>query len=163
LTRILAALVPVDTVDEWFLCGPYAMVVEARATLLDHGVDPGQVHLELFHVEGEPPARAAERPVVQDARGTGTSEVTIVLDGRATTFELPRDGEPILDAALRGRGDAPYACKGGVCGTCRAKLLAGQVEMDRNFALEADELAAGFVLACQSHPLTERVRLDFDA
>ena len=167
LTRLLAALVPVDTVDEWFLCGPYEMVVEARQTLLDHGADPAHVHLELFHVEGGPP-RAATPPGANGGDGSGVpgpgaSAVTIVLDGRETSFDLERQGEPILDAALRSRGDAPYACKGGVCGTCRAKLLDGQVEMDRNFALESAEIEAGFVLACQSHPLTESVRLDFDA
>lgn len=168
LTRMLATLLPPDTVDEWFLCGPYAMVVEARQTLLGHGVAAARVHLELFHVEEEPPARAADRPPAANGAAGAASDqdvsaVTIVLDGRATTFDLPRRGQRILDAALRVRSDAPYACKGGVCGTCRAKLLEGRVEMDRNFALEEEELAAGFVLACQSHPLTERVRLDFDA
>jgi ring-1,2-phenylacetyl-CoA epoxidase subunit PaaE len=164
LSRLLDALVPVDTVDEWFLCGPYPMVVEARQTLLDYGADPAHVHLELFHVEEEPPASRARASGEEAApAGADASTVTIVLDGRATTFALARHGEAILDATLRARADAPYACKGGVCGTCRAKLLEGQVAMDRNFALEADELADGFVLACQSHPLTRRVRLDFDA
>ena len=89
--------------------------------------------------------------------------MTIVLDGRTSTLEVQRRGEPILDAALRVRTDAPYACRGGVCGTCRARLVEGQVEMDQNYALEADEQEAGFVLACQSHPTSERVTLDFDA
>jgi ring-1,2-phenylacetyl-CoA epoxidase subunit PaaE len=162
LSLLLDALVPVDTIDEWFLCGPYAMVVDARRTLLDHGADSAHVHLELFHVESEPPQRPADLPADGTAEVSG-STVTIMLDGRSTTFDLNRQGEPILDAALRVRDNAPYACKGGVCGTCRAKLLEGQVEMDRNFALEAEELAAGFVLACQSHPRSDRVTLDFDA
>ena len=85
-----------------------------------------------------------------------------MLDGRKSTFPLARDGEGILDAALRVRSDAPYACKGGVCGTCRAKLLSGTVEMEQCFALEQSELDAGFVLACQSHPTSEKVVLDFD-
>jgi len=84
------------------------------------------------------------------------------LDGRSTTFPLPEAGEPVLEAALRARGDAPYACKGGVCGTCRAKLIEGTVRMERNYALEADEVAAGYVLTCQSHPTSEKVLLDYD-
>jgi ring-1,2-phenylacetyl-CoA epoxidase subunit PaaE len=172
LSRLLDALAPVDTVDEWFLCGPYPMITAARRTLLEHGADPAQVHLELFHAEGAPLPRAGAEegaptaptgPTAAGGADAGASAVTVVLDGRATTFALDRHGEAILDATLRVRADAPYACKGGVCGTCRAKLLEGQVAMDRNFALEADELADGFVLACQSHPLTGRVRLDFDA
>jgi ring-1,2-phenylacetyl-CoA epoxidase subunit PaaE len=92
----------------------------------------------------------------------GTSEVTIILDGRRSTFQLARDGERVLDAALHVRADAPYACKGGVCGTCRAKVVSGSVEMEQCFALEQREIDAGFVLACQSHPTSERVVLDFD-
>jgi ring-1,2-phenylacetyl-CoA epoxidase subunit PaaE len=116
--------------------------------------------VELFHVEGETPREAAAE---QDAaRDSGTSSVTITLDGRATTFDVPRGGPRILDAALAVRGDAPYACKGGVCGTCRAKLVTGEVAMDRNYALEPDEIESGFVLACQSTPVSDEVVLDFD-
>ena len=161
LDQLLATLIPVGDVDEWYLCGPFQMVETARATLLEHGVEAGRVHLELFHVEGEPVR--APRPVSPDgAADATTSTVTIVLDGRATTFELAPYAESILDAALKARGDAPYACKGGVCGTCRAKVVEGTVEMDRNYALEADEIAAGVVLACQSHPTSPTVTLDFD-
>ena len=88
--------------------------------------------------------------------------MTIILDGRSSTFPLARDGDRILDAALRVRSDAPYACKGGVCGTCRAKLVSGSVRMDQCYALEQSEIDAGFVLACQSHPTSDRVVLDFD-
>jgi ring-1,2-phenylacetyl-CoA epoxidase subunit PaaE len=169
LRAFLGTLLPVDSVDEWFLCGPYAMVTELRQTLLDAGADPGHLHLEFFHVGDLPAARtgtAAEGPpagggAAGDTNGD-TSGVTVVLDGRTSTFTLARSGEPILDAALRIRPDAPYACKGGVCGTCRARLVAGEVRMDRNFALEQSELGAGVVLACQSHPVSESVTLDFD-
>ena len=85
-----------------------------------------------------------------------------MLDGRSTTFSLAHDAESVLDATLKQRPDAPFACKGGVCGTCRAKLVEGEVDMDRNFALEQDELDSGFVLACQSHPRSARAVLDFD-
>jgi ring-1,2-phenylacetyl-CoA epoxidase subunit PaaE len=157
---LLATLLPPDTVDEWFLCGPFAMVEQARAVLTEAGVGVRNVHTELFHVEGEAPR---EVTVVDDERAEGSSTVTVTLDGRASTLQVPRAGTRILDAVLEVRADAPYACKGGVCGTCRAKLLTGEVAMDRNFALEPDEVEAGFVLACQSRPVTDDVVLDFDA
>jgi len=91
------------------------------------------------------------------------SKVTVRLDGISHDFDLPFDGSSVLDAALMEGVDLPFACKGGVCCTCRAKLVEGRVEMDINYALEADELEAGFVLTCQSHPRTERVIVDFDS
>jgi ring-1,2-phenylacetyl-CoA epoxidase subunit PaaE len=160
LTQLLETLIPTETVDEWFLCGPFAMVEQARETLLAAGVPASSVHVELFHVDGEAPREAGNQ---QDlTRDEGTSSVTITLDGRATTFDVPRGGPRILDAALAVRCDAPYACKGGVCGTCRAKLVLGEVAMDRNYALEPDEIESGFVLACQSAPVSDEVALDFD-
>jgi ring-1,2-phenylacetyl-CoA epoxidase subunit PaaE len=160
LNRLMDTLIPADSIDEWFLCGPFSMVEQARATLLAAGVAASRVHLELFHVDGEAPREAAlEQDPTRDA---GTSSVTITLDGRASTFDVPRGGPRILDAALAVRADAPYACKGGVCGTCRAKLVTGEVTMDRNFALEPDEIESGFVLACQSSPVSDEVVLDFD-
>ena len=89
--------------------------------------------------------------------------VTVNLDGRTTRIEMPSREETILDATLRSRPDAPYSCTGGVCGTCRARVVSGEVRMDRNYALEPDEVAAGVVLACQSHPVTDEVSLDYDA
>jgi ring-1,2-phenylacetyl-CoA epoxidase subunit PaaE len=143
--------------DEWFLCGPMAMVESLRDTLLARGVDSHHVHRELFHAG--PIADTGRRTAVS---GGVTSTVTIVLDGRATSFELAADGPTVLDAALAERPDAPYACKGGVCGTCRARVIDGEVEMTGGYALEPDELAAGFVLACQSHPRSPAVTIDFD-
>jgi ring-1,2-phenylacetyl-CoA epoxidase subunit PaaE len=160
LERFFDQLVWTDDVDEWFLCGPREMIDTARALLVERGTEPSHVHSELFHADDVP------RPVqVRETSAThaeGVSQVTIVLDGRRSTFPLARDGERILDAALHVRSDAPYACKGGVCGTCRAKLINGTVEMEQCFALEQNELDAGFVLACQSHPTSEQVVLDFD-
>ena len=158
--RILDLLVPVATVDEWFLCGPFAMIEGTRDVLVGRGVGRAHVHTELFHVEGEAP-----RESVAPSEGTEIDDaatVTAVLDGRSTTFDMARTGDRVLDALLRVRDDAPYACKGGVCGTCRAKLVAGEVRMERNYALEDDEIEEGFVLACQSHPVTDAVTLDFD-
>ena len=155
LRRLFATLVPLDEVDEWYLCGPFGMVTEGRQTLLDAGVAPAQVHIELFHADPPPPRERRPDAVA------GTSTVTVVLHGRATTVAVERDGPAVLDAVLAVRADAPYACKGGVCGTCRARCVSGSVEMDVNYALEPDELAAGVVLTCQSHPTTDEVRLEY--
>jgi ring-1,2-phenylacetyl-CoA epoxidase subunit PaaE len=155
----LDLLIPPEDVDECFLCGPFELVEAAHATLLERGVAAERVHRELFHVEGAPPPT---RPLGGDAAVAAERSVTVVLDGRATTFALSADGEPVLDALLSVRGDAPYACKGGVCGTCRARCTEGTVTMDHSYALEPGEIEAGYVLACQAHPASERVVLDFD-
>ncbi|HEU0238042.1 MAG TPA: 1,2-phenylacetyl-CoA epoxidase subunit PaaE [Micromonosporaceae bacterium] len=150
-----------DDVDEWFLCGPYEMVVDIRGVLAARGVRDDVVHTELFHVADAatpPPA-----PTTADAGpGAGEAEITVMLDGRASTFTMRRD-ERVLDAALKVRPELPFACKGGVCSTCRAKIISGHVEMARNYALEADDVAAGYVLTCQSSPTTETVSVDYDA
>jgi ring-1,2-phenylacetyl-CoA epoxidase subunit PaaE len=135
------------------------MVEVARDVLAAHGVDPKRVHRELFYVEDVPPDPA----VHVDAAPSGeTSEVTVVLDGRSTVMTLRRD-VPVLDSAQRVRADLPFACKGGVCGTCRARVVDGHVRMRRNFALEDAEVEQGFVLTCQSLPESDRVTIDFDA
>lgn len=158
LTKITETLVPAETVDDWFLCGPYEMVVALRQALLDQGVEQPQVHTELFHVDKNP----AERRTTPPDSGEG-ADVTINLDGRRSTFKLKRDDVPVLEAALRVRSDAPFACRGGVCGTCRAKVVQGEVTMDTNYALEPEEIVNGYVLTCQSHPTTDTLKLDFDA
>jgi ring-1,2-phenylacetyl-CoA epoxidase subunit PaaE len=158
LERLLDSLVPADSVDEWFLCGPYGMVIDAKTVLGGRGVPDERIRTELFHVEDAPVERRAPEAVA-DQRD---AEVTILLDGRASTFTMRRD-ERVLDAALRVRGELPYACKGGVCSTCRARLVEGEVTMARNFALEPDEVAAGYVLTCQSSPVTDRLKVDYDA
>ena len=159
LGRILDTIIEVDDVDEWFLCGPLAMTDSVRGVLLERDVDTAHVHRELFHV-GAPVTR--RRPVTDPGAAVTGSKVTVILDGRSLTFTLPRDGDSVLDATLRARSDAPYACKNAVCGTCRAKVIEGNVEMDSNYALEPDEVARGYVLTCQSHPVTDHVTVDFD-
>jgi ring-1,2-phenylacetyl-CoA epoxidase subunit PaaE len=115
------------------------------------------MHRELFYVEEEPP------PVITHTETAGPgAEVTVILDGRATTVTIP-PGTPVLDGAQRARADLPFACKGGVCGTCRAVLREGKVTMRRNFALEDSELAAGYVLTCQSLPATDTLIVDYDS
>jgi ring-1,2-phenylacetyl-CoA epoxidase subunit PaaE len=158
LTRILDSLMPAGDVDEWFLCGPQQMVVELRQVILDHGVDPHAVHTELFHAEPTPRAPEAASSSVE-----GAAHVTFKLDGRSSEIDLRPDDVGVLEAALRVRSDLPFACRGGVCGTCRAKLVEGTVAMDVNYALEPEEIEQGYVLTCQSHPTSERVVLDYDA
>lgn len=156
LQRLFASgLLPVEDVDAWYLCGPFGMVTDGRQALLDVGVDAARVHVELFHADAPPPRPKREGP------DGDASTVTVVLHGRTSTLSLRPDDESVLDAVLATRPDAPYACKGGVCGTCRARVVEGAVEMAVNYALEPDELAAGVVLTCQSRPTTPTVRLEF--
>ncbi|HEX2770838.1 MAG TPA: 1,2-phenylacetyl-CoA epoxidase subunit PaaE [Micromonosporaceae bacterium] len=157
LSRLLDTIVPGDEIDEWFLCGPYGMVIDARQVLAGRAVADSAVHTELFHVDEVP---AAPRRTTEAA--VAGSEVTILLDGRASAFTMGRE-ERVLDAALKVRGELPYACKGGVCSTCRAKVVEGEVSMARNYALEPDEVAAGYVLTCQSSPTTDKLVVDYDA
>jgi ring-1,2-phenylacetyl-CoA epoxidase subunit PaaE len=160
LSRILSALVPVATVDEWYLCGPFGMVTGAQELLEGLGVDARHVHHEIFHVAEQ---EAPRREVVVEEGAPPEAVVTVNLDGRTTRIEMPSREETILNATLRSRPDAPYSCTGGVCGTCRARLVSGEVRMDRNYALEPEEVEAGIVLACQSHPVSDEVALDYDA
>ncbi|MFF7330448.1 2Fe-2S iron-sulfur cluster-binding protein [Streptomyces sp. NPDC090306] len=159
LTELLPGLLPVDRVAGWFLCGPYGLVQGAERALRDLGVPRTRIHEEIFHVEAAVPSGTAAAGPARPAAPAG--KLTARLDGRAGTWPV-LDGETLLETVLRNRPDAPYACKGGVCGTCRALLVTGEVRMDRNFALEPEETAAGYVLSCQSRPLTGEVELDFD-
>jgi ring-1,2-phenylacetyl-CoA epoxidase subunit PaaE len=134
------------------------MVSDAITVLTGFGVPANQIHRELFYVEDAPPVEAKHL----DAPIGHGAEVTVVLDGRSSTVTIPRD-VAILDGAQKVRPDLPFACKGGVCGTCRALLTHGEVHMRRNYALEQSELDAGFVLTCQSLPVTETVTVDFDS
>ncbi|WP_433755716.1 1,2-phenylacetyl-CoA epoxidase subunit PaaE [Nocardia sp. CA-135398] len=159
LRAILSALVPIADIDDIWLCGPFGMVTDARAVLAEFGVAPERVHFELFFVEDVPPAHPEhDEPGVEGP----TSSVTVILDGRSTTGRLPRD-RSILDAGEQIRSDLPFACKGGVCGTCRAKITGGEADMRRNYALEDSEVADGFILTCQTYPVSDSVVVDFDA
>ena len=157
LRTLLPLITDVPAVSDWWLCGPYGLVTGAIEVLREFGVPAQRVHRELFYVEEEPP------PVVTHTETPGSgAEVTVILDGRATTVTIP-PGTPVLDGAQRARADLPFACKGGVCGTCRAVLREGKVTMRRNFALEDSELAAGYVLTCQSLPATDTLIVDYDS
>ncbi|GGU30723.1 2Fe-2S iron-sulfur cluster-binding protein [Streptomyces violascens] len=154
LAGLLPALLPVADIDGWFLCGPFGLVEGAERALRGLGVDRNRIHQEIFHVDAAP---APLSTVAAPAHAT----LTATLDGRSGNWPV-QEGETLLETVLRARADAPYACKGGVCGTCRAFLVKGEVRMERNFALEPEETEAGYVLACQSHPATGEVELDFD-
>ncbi|HKT57788.1 MAG TPA: 1,2-phenylacetyl-CoA epoxidase subunit PaaE [Microbacterium sp.] len=160
LRTILQRLLPPQTVDEWFLCGPIELVQMCRDVLEDCDVDRSHVRFELFTTgeEREEPARPIE---VRADEPTYAFDFT--LDGQSSHVDSPLVArESLLTAALRVRPDAPYSCSGGVCGTCRARLLQGAVTMTENYALEPDEIERGYVLTCQSHPTTDRVVVDYD-
>lgn len=149
-------------VDEFFLCGPEEMVNSVSAELQKSGVAKNHIHFELFTAVGAP-ALQAKRHVSPPVEGTAKqAKVTVILDGVRTNFPLPYNSESVLDAALAQGLDLPYACKGGVCCTCRAKLVEGKVDMAVNYSLEPEEVAAGFILTCQSRPLTDNVVVDYD-
>ncbi len=160
--ELFKKLLLLEKTDEFFLCGPAEMIFSVKEWLEKQGVDSGKIHFELFATPKLQNTNYRPHPERQN-NDHAISKVTIRLDGIAFDFELPFDGDPILDAALKQGADLPYACKGGVCSTCRARLTEGRVEMETNYALEPEELKAGFILTCQSHPRTERVVVDFDA
>ncbi|WP_324642876.1 1,2-phenylacetyl-CoA epoxidase subunit PaaE [Pseudarthrobacter sp. LT1] len=163
LQQLLGTALHADDVDEWFLCGPFELVQLCRDTLAERGVKPENVRFELF-TSGKPdrPEGQAGRPVVVD-ESKETYKITFKLDGLQGEVASPTHArESILNAALRVRPDVPFACAGGVCGTCRAKVVTGSVTMDENYALEQDELDKGYVLTCQSHPTSKEVTVDFD-
>jgi ring-1,2-phenylacetyl-CoA epoxidase subunit PaaE len=158
LARLLPLTAEAARAAQWWLCGPHRMVTDAVEVLRDLGADPARVHRELFWVGDDPPAPAVHE---EPPAGHGAS-VTVILDGRCTTLSLP-PGTAVLDGAQRVRPDLPFACKGGVCGTCRARLVAGTAVMRRNYALEQPELDAGYVLTCQAQPTSDEITLDYDA
>ncbi|MCL7426584.1 1,2-phenylacetyl-CoA epoxidase subunit PaaE [Streptomyces sp. NPDC057806] len=159
LTALIDGLVDVPAADHWWLCGPHGMVRDAQRVLDGLGVPADRVHQELFYADDEP---VHEVHHLESGPTGPVSQVTVVLDGRSTTSALPRE-RSILDGAQRNRPDLPFACKGGVCGTCRALVTDGKADMRRNFALEPAEVDAGYVLTCQSYPVSETLTVDYDS
>ena len=145
---------------EAFICGPEEMIFASAAFLEKEGIAKNNIHFELFTSANS--HKNTEKKKVETADVGPKSNITIKLDGRSFEFKLGYEADNILDAALAQGADLPYACKGGVCCTCKAKLIEGKVKMDVNYALEEEEVADGFILTCQSHPLTENVVVDFD-
>jgi ring-1,2-phenylacetyl-CoA epoxidase subunit PaaE len=148
--------------DEFFLCGPEAMIFCVRDYLKGKGVDEKKIHFELFTSPNEKRKTTSNKQEVIEAH-VPKSKIVIIRDGRQFEFDLEYDSEPILDAAIHNGIDLPYSCKGGVCSTCSARVTEGEVKMDVCYALEPEDVAKGFILTCQSHPKTERVVVNFDA
>ena len=156
-------LINIKTTHEFFLCGPKQMIFCVKELLELNNVAKEHIHFELFTIPGQKQISIAGKESGSEKIVGQTAQVSIKLDGSSFEFELPYNGQTILNAALDLGADLPYACKGGVCTTCKAKLQEGKVEMDTNWGLEQDEVEKGFILTCQSHPLTEKVVVDFDA
>jgi ring-1,2-phenylacetyl-CoA epoxidase subunit PaaE len=164
--EFLARLVPAATINHAFICGPFQMNDEAEAALLKAGVPEDRIHIERFGIP-TPAGQGADQAAgaVVHAAQAGDAEVAkvvIVRDGLSREIEFRKDQPSILDAASACGMEVPFSCTSGVCGTCRAKVVEGSVRMDRNFALDKAEVAAGFILTCQAHPTTERVVISFD-
>ena len=164
LSALLDHVLRTNDTDEWFLCGPFELVQLVRDELDSRGVPAEKVRFELFST-GRPdrPAGQQGRRVEVDTSGE-TRQIEFTLDGLTGQVESPMaSGETVLNAALRQRSDVPFACAGGVCGTCRAKVVSGDFEMEQNFALEADEMEAGYVLTCQTRPTSDKLVVDYDS
>lgn len=159
LRIILKSIIDVKTLDDCFICGPEEMIFLIRDFLKAAGIEQQKIHFELFGTKGNP----QKKQHVADPSNATMSEVTIREGGKNFTFKLAQGSDNILDAALKQSADLPFACKGGVCCTCRAKLVEGEVDMMVNYALEQEEVDAGFILTCQSIPKTAKVIVDFDA
>lgn len=159
LSALIGSLVDVPSADHWWLCGPHGLIRDAQRVLAGLGVSDDRVHQELFYADDEPVRQVRHAEAAVDGP---VSKVTVTLDGRSTTSALPRGGT-LLDGAQKTRPDLPFACKGGVCGTCRALVTQGEADMRRNFALESAEVDAGYVLTCQSYPVSETLTVDFDS
>jgi ring-1,2-phenylacetyl-CoA epoxidase subunit PaaE len=160
VSQLLERWLPVDMIDQAFVCGPQDMTESVIAALREKGLEKDQIKFELF---GAPVGPRALRTGPEARQAPGEQcELTIVLDGLTRRITIDKNRESLLDSALAQGVELPYSCKGGVCSTCRCKVVEGEVDMDVNFALEDYEVARGFVLSCQSFPVTDRVLIDFD-
>jgi ring-1,2-phenylacetyl-CoA epoxidase subunit PaaE len=162
LDLFFGKIIDINRCDEFFLCGPEEMIFCIKGYLAGKGVPAEKVHFELFTVPGQKHSSVSHQSSTLTEEGP-KSKVSVKLDGIMFDFDLAYGSESILDAALKQGADLPYACKGGVCTTCKAKVLEGKIEMEVNWGLEPDEIEKGFVLTCQAHPKTEKVVIDFDA
>lgn len=156
-------LIDINNTDEAFICGPEEMILSVRQQLIDLGMPSSHVHIELFTSPDQPKESHEKWVAGHKEDSEHKSKVSITLDGVTFDMEVAFNGESILDAALKSGADLPYACKGGVCCTCRARVVEGEVEMEVNYGLDEHEVQNGYVLTCQSHPRTEKVVIDFDA
>lgn len=158
LEIIFKTICDTDRIDHYFSCGPEPMVLLIRDFLLEKKVPKERIHFELFNTGGAP----VKRKEIAEKFSGKVSDVTIIEGGMTTNFKIAQGSDNLLDAAMRNNADLPYACKGGVCCTCRAKLIEGQVETLVNYGLEEEEIEAGYILTCQALPISEKVVVDFD-
>jgi len=161
LELLFSKVIDLNRSDEFFLCGPEEMIFCIKGYLEARGVASNKIHFELFTVPGQ--VQSAKAIVKPEAEEGPKANVRVKLDGIVFEFDLDYESDSILDAALKQGADLPYACKGGVCTTCKARLVEGEVKMDVNWGLEPEEVAKGFILTCQSHPTTGKVVVDFDS
>jgi ring-1,2-phenylacetyl-CoA epoxidase subunit PaaE len=159
LEAIFSKMVSIDSVDHVFTCGPEEMIFMVKDYLVAKGMDEKKIHFELFNTTGK--KYAVKHDYATELAGL-VSKVTILEGGKTFNFNIEQGSNNILDAALQAGADVPFACKGGVCCTCRAKLMEGEVDMKVNYALEKEEVDQGFILTCQSIPKSETVIVDFD-
>jgi ring-1,2-phenylacetyl-CoA epoxidase subunit PaaE len=159
---IFKQIIPLASDQEYLLCGPAPMIFAVREWLLREEVNEKKIHYELFSDPGESGSTVKRIDPAPNEYTLEKSRVTIRLDGVSSDFQLPVKGPTILEAAIQAGADLPYACRAGVCATCRAKLVEGKVTMDQNYALADEELEQGFILTCQSHPASEKLLIDFD-
>lgn len=146
-----------EGVDDVFVCGPHPCIIAVRDVFLEAGIDKHHIHFELF--------TSPDDDKKENATPTNTkvrSNVKVILDDEEMSLNLNSDGDSVLDAAINAGMDAPYSCKGGVCSTCRAKVLKGEVKMDKNYALEDEEVEAGYILTCQAHPISKELIVSYD-
>jgi ring-1,2-phenylacetyl-CoA epoxidase subunit PaaE len=158
LKKLSEVIFDISSVDEYFICGPTEMIFMIRDFLINKGVNEKKIHFELFNTPTKKNKKSSSL-----ANNKDMSSVSIINNGTKVSFEMPQNGDCILDAALQNNADLPFACKGGVCCTCRAKLLEGEVEMEVNYSLEDDEVEDGYILTCQSIPKSKNILVDFDS
>lgn len=159
--QLLSAWLPAQAIDYAFVCGPPTMIDGVVQRLQARGVPKSRIKFELFGAPDGPRSLRTGRDETK-APGKGQCELTVVMDGHSRNLVIDKNRDSVLDAALKQGVELPYSCKGGVCSTCRCKVIEGEVDMDANFALEDYEVARGFVLSCQSFPVSDRLVIDFD-
>lgn len=163
IKKLLSVFAPPETIDEVFICGVHEMIFTVKAALKEMGIDPKHIHFELFtSPDGDLGSKQTEHSKKSIDIAADKSQVTVIIDGRGIVFPLSYQDQNILNAAIEQGADLPYACKSGVCSTCKAKLTKGKVDMDANYALEDEEVENGYILCCQSHPVTDEVVVDYD-
>jgi ring-1,2-phenylacetyl-CoA epoxidase subunit PaaE len=162
LNQLTEKLVNIEHADEIFICGPEEMIFSTKNWLIEKGINNRKIHFELFTTPGQSSAIRQEQLSNAKTVEEKTSKVTIKLDGISFSYDLPFNGDTVLEAALKQGADLPFSCKGGVCATCKARLLEGKVDMEVHYALEQEEIDEGYILTCQSHPRTDQVVIDFD-